>query len=236
MYRKYFKEIDRIFQHKSKKEELNEIIKRGFCYSEFEQKKLLFVGINPSYLKDLKPENFHYNVYKAVIDYKKHYAKFLDLLKNTKYEKDWTYIDLFFFRETNQNIISKIINSDIDFIVNQLKLTNKIINEINPEIVVVCNSGASNFFGINKIKEENIWLGYKFTFDKDFGIEVVTNIDEKSILDNTNDLQNIIGKPFLFSSTLNYLDSHNKKRLNWIINLVGENIETIKNKYHVLIK
>lgn len=231
MHEKYFEKIQSIFNHKSQNTEVNEIISRGFCYSEFTTKKLLFVGINPSYLNGANKSSHHYCVSDAVTAYKKYFGKFQDLVKGTKYESDWTYIDLFFFRETDQNKIQNIISNDIDFIISQLKLTNEIINEINPEIIVVCNSGSANFFGINKKDNQNIWLGYDFTFDKDFGIDVITGISEESILAKKPESENIIYTPVLFSSILTYLDVHSKKRLNWIIDKVGCNIEVLKKKY-----
>ena len=127
----------------------------------------------------------------------------------TKYENDWTYIDLFNFRETDQNKIKYFINNDLDFIVEHLKLTNEIINEINPEVIVVCNSGASNFFGINEKQGKNVWLGFDFYFNEDFGVEIMNGIKKESILNNMSEINNLIGKPFLFSSILISLISSN---------------------------
>ena len=231
MHKKYFEKIEKIFNFKSNNEEVNRILSRGFCYSEFQSKKLLFVGINPSYLPDAKIESHHYCVEDALKEYKKYFGKFEELAKGTKYENDWTYIDLFFFRETEQKKIQNLLNNDIDFIVNQLRLTNEIINEINPEIIVVCNSSSSRFFGINKNNDENIWLGYNFTFDNEYCAEVITSLDNNSIIEDKNKIENLIGTPVLFSSILTYQDTHSKKRLNWIIKRVGENITNLKKKY-----
>ena len=231
MHKKYFEKIENIFNYKSNNNETTKIINRGFCYSEFNKKKLLFIGINPSYLPNAKLESHYYCVEAALNGYKKYYGKFQELARGTKYESDWTYIDLFFFRETEQNKINNIIDNDIDFIISQLRLSNEIINDINPEIIVVCNSGSANFFGINKTINKNIWLGYDFIFDEDYGIEIITGINHQSIIEKNNIPKNIIGTPILFSSTLTYLDMHNKKRLHWTIERVGKNIMKLKNKY-----
>lgn len=230
MYKNYHKKIEEIFNYSANSSLTKEIISRGFCYSEFQAKKALFIGINPSYLSNSKPEKFHYSIEKAVKDYKKHFGKFQDLVENTKYEDDWTYIDLFFFRETSQNKITEIINHDIDFIINQLQLTNEIISEIRPEIIVVCNSGASNFFGINSKNDQDIWLGYKFEFDDEFGVDIITGMEDVSIIKDKNNL-NLIGTPILFSTTLTYLDAFTKRRLKWIINRVGKNKTFMNEKY-----
>ena len=223
MHREYFNRLENLFNYKSKNENVNQILRRGFCYSEFQRKNLLFVGINPSYLPDAKPESHHYCIKKALQQYPKYFGKFQELVYETKYENDWTYIDLFNFRETDQNKIKFFIDNDLDFIVEHLKLTNEIINEINPEIIVVCNSAASNFFGINEKGRQNVWLGFDFYFNEDFGVEIVNGLKKESILKNTSEIENLMGKPFLFSSILTYLDVHSKKRLNWIIKKIGKN-------------
>lgn len=220
-----FKNLNEIFKYKSKNDKSQEIINRGFCFAEIELKKLLFVGINPSYLEGDDSNNFSYNSQKAVSEYPRYFKKFTSLLDNTVYENLWTYLDIFHFRETNQEKVNHLIENDIDFLIDQLKITHNIINQINPEIIVVCNSGASNFFGINKQislnnEETNVWLGYNFDFDNEFGIHIITGINKNSIIKDL-DYSNLIGKPILFTSTLTYQDKFNKKRLSWIINRIG---------------
>ena len=51
----------------------------------------------------------------------------------------------------------------------------------------------------------------------------MNGIKKESILNNMSEINNLVGKPFLFSSILTYLDIHSKKRLNWIIKRIGEN-------------
>lgn len=225
MFAKYKNKLVQIFEYQANSTSTKEIIERGFCFSEFQKKKLLFIGMNPSYVKGSIVGSHSYSVADALIGYNRHYGKFQDLVNETKYENDWTYIDLFYFRETEQFKIGEVIKEDVEFIIKQLQITDEIINEINPEIIVVCNSGASNFFGINKVdNKHNIWLGYDFKFDENLGIERIIGINKNSILDSKNISENIFGKPFLFSSTLTYLDNFNKKRMKWIIKKVGENI------------
>ena len=228
MFKKYKVELDKIFEYQSDTNSNKEIVERGYCYSEFQKKKLLFIGMNPSFVKESIVGSHSYCIADALTGYNRHYGKFQDLVKETKYEDDWTYIDLFYFRETEQVKIQEIIKYDTEFLINQLEITNEIIKEINPELIVVCNSGASNFIGINKTDDEkNVWLGYDFEFDENFGIEKLIGINKNSILKNVILSNNLKGKPFLFSSTLTYLDKFNKKRLNWIIKKVGDNIEKL---------
>lgn len=223
-------QLDRIFEYKSKNEKSLEIINRGYCFAEIEFKKLLFVGINPSYLEGYENNSFSYDSQKAVIEYPRYFKKFTSLIENTVYENLWTYLDIFHFRETNQEKVNHLIDNDLDFIISQLKLTHNIINQLNPEIIIVCNSGASNFFGINKLfdikknEETNIWLGYDFEFDEDYGIDIIKGINKNSLVKDL-DYSNLIGKPILFTSTLTYQDKFNKKRLNWIINRIGKKLQ-----------
>lgn len=220
--------LEEIFKYKPLNKKSLEIINRGYCFAEIENKKLLFVGINPSYLEGYDNNSFSYDSQKAVIEYPKYFKKFASLIESTIYNNIWTYLDIFHFRETNQEIISHLIENDLDFIIKQLRLTHNIINQLNPEIIVVCNSGASNFFGINKTQnlkeniETNIWLGYDFEFNEDYGIDIIKGINENSLVKDL-DYSNLIGKPILFTSTLTYQDKFNKKRLSWIINRVGKN-------------
>ena len=167
-----FSELEKIFKYSSNNVEMNEIISRGFILSKLKKAKALFVGINPSYLSNAIKRSYQYDIENALTEYPKHYRKFQQLVNATKYENDWTYIDIFQFRDTNQKNIYEFLKNDSQFFVAQLKLTHKIICEINPEIIIVCNSGASDFFGINKKTKnnswENIWLGYEFEFNKTF--------------------------------------------------------------------
>lgn len=220
-----FAELNKIFSYKSGKENNSEIINRGFVCSQIKKGKVLFVGINPSYTSDAKIESYQYDVEKAVKEYARHYSKFPNLIENTAYQNNWTYIDLFQFRETNQKKVADFIKNDPQFLVSQLRLTHKIICEINPELIIVCNSGASDFFGINKWKNtkgwQNVWYGYDFEFDKNLGVDIIKSKNKNSILQEENEF--LFGKPILFTSTLTYMAKFDKRRLNWQINRIAEN-------------
>ncbi|MCG8203234.1 hypothetical protein G1L01_11450 [Tenacibaculum finnmarkense] len=216
-----FAELKRIFSYKSEFKKNSEIIERGFVCSKIKKEKVLFVGINPSFTSDAKVESYQYDIDNAVKEYPRHYAKFTKLIENTDYQNNWTYVDLFQFRETNQKRIVDLIKFDPQFLVSQLRLTHKIICEINPEFIIVCNSGASDFFGINKWKKsngwQNVWFGYDFEFDENLGIDIIKSKNKESILTSENQL---LGTPVLFTSTLTYMSRFDKRRLNWQINRI----------------
>ncbi len=211
----------KLFQHKSKNPKVQNIINRGFVSAISKPNKILFIGINPSYIPGSLPQSYFYDVSEAVKKYPKHYKNFNELLLNTKHQDKWSYLDLFYFRETDQNKINLIIQNDISFIVNQLRLTNEIIKDINPNIIVVANSKASNFFGINKFIDKkgeyiNIWYGLDFKFDEKTGLMKVIGINKNSILEY-DDFNFFKNKLFLFTSTLTYMNRFDKNRLKWLI-------------------
>lgn len=230
--RTIFTELNQIFSYKSEIEKNSEIIERGFVCSKIKKGKVLFVGINPSFPSGSKIESFQYSIDKAVTEYPRHYSKFPDLIKDTKFSKSWTYIDLFQFRETDQKKVADFAKKDPQFLVSQLRLTHKIICEINPELIIVCNSGASDFFGINKWQNTkgwlNVWYGYDFEFDKDLGVDIIKSTNENSILTQRDNF--LIGMPILFTSTLTYMSKFDKRRLNWQINRIAESTELKKHR------
>ena len=215
--------LEELFSIKTSNNDVQEIINRGYVCANVEPNEILFIGINPSYIKNDKKESFTYDVKQAVNDYPKHYKHFQKLLSNTKYKKKWSYIDLFYFRETDQKKVDLIIKNEISFIVEQLRLTNKIIKQINPKIIIVANSKANNYFGINKLLKNgeytNIWYGLEFEFDTNSGLMKVIGIDDNSIVDNSN-YEFYKDKLFLFTSTLTYMNKFNKERLSWLINRI----------------
>jgi len=216
-----------LFEYKSDQENVQTIIDRGFVAAEFKEGKALFVGINPSFTSESKNESYLYDIDKAITEYPKHYKNLGDLLLETKYENDWSYIDLFQFRETNQNKIDLFFKNDIQFIVEQLRVSHNIISKINPEIIIVCNSRAANFFGINKVVRDgildNVWFGYEFIFDERYGIDFIKERLSESIIDKNNEI--LIKTPVLFTSTLTYMNRFDKRRLNWQLKMIGNRIE-----------
>ncbi|WP_417200562.1 hypothetical protein [Bizionia sp.] len=220
-----FAELNKIFSYNSELEKNSEIINRGFVCSQIKKGKVLFVGINPSYPSGSKVENFQYNIDKAVTEYPRHYLKFSDLIKDTVFSESWSYIDLFQFRETDQKKVAGFAKNDPQFLVSQLRLSHKIICEINPELIIVCNSGASDFFGINKWENtkgwQNVWFGYNFEFDKKLGVDIIKSKNKNSILQEENKF--LFGTPVLFTSTLTYMAKFDKRRLSWQINRIAEN-------------
>ena len=133
---------------------------------------------------------------------------------------NWTYIDLFVFRETNQKLIDKIMKSrgGAVFLLKQLEVAKNRLIHIAPKVVVVSNAKAAEFTGKNRFEDKNgkehgVWMSLEFKFDEEFGSHRVTNIPE---LAHTH---------FFFSSMLSgqrALDLGSRERLVWQVKRVLE--------------
>lgn len=206
---------------------LKEIIDRGwvFCENEKEKEKekeadLLFVGINPSYPNGAKPECYGYPIEDTLKKkkdggYRRHYAVFEKLAGGKPSEKKWAYMDLFYFRETDQNKIKPLMKTKegIDFICDQLKLSYEIIQDISPKVIVVCNKGIHDFFGINRTADNyNIWMGFRFsdTKNKKEDVKIIEGI-ASDVLNNDN--FKLKGTKIIFSKHLTYEPRSVKEKL-----------------------
>ncbi len=195
---------------------------RGFVFQHDDDEQdceLLFLGINPSYTEkhELQSEN---------PTYKGHYTRNADrgyfkpfgLIHNelldsqTSNYSNWTHIDLFVFRETNQKLVEQLMRDaeGASFLFDQLEIAKDRISTILPKVIVVSNALAREFTGINKkkINDQNVgvWMGYDFEFDEEFGSYRITN--EPSLKDTH----------ILFTSMLSgqrALDIGSRERLIW---------------------
>lgn len=222
--------LELIFNKYSKSEKdnnpiLNRIVERSFVYSEVEpNKKVLFVGMNPSY-DESKEYIQSYSVHDDV--YHKYYNKFKETADSLNIENDWTYTDLFYFRETDQKKIYELIaeQDGLKFICEQLRLTINILEEIKPALIVVCNSGARTFFGKERVEDKIVWMGYKFEFNEELGVDKITGIHQQSLKEIKT--TNLCGIPVFFSGMLTgqrALDNGSYERLKWHIKKVIKDI------------
>jgi hypothetical protein len=195
------------------------LLERGTAVAITEREKnILFVGINPSY-KD--GESHEYEVHDAVKGYPPYFRVFHTLANDAKYGDSWTYMDLFYHRETNQNEVNELLNSDIGlkFLCEQLILSQGVLEYAKPKLIVVCNARASDFFGVNKSEQgTNVWMGYEFEFDETCGLHRISGLQPERInkeLTHTR-LENV---PVCFTSTLKYMDKFSRNRLAWQLRL-----------------
>jgi hypothetical protein len=200
----------------------SEIASRGFAIPERRTGTVKFIGINPSYISGSQPDFITYPIDEALKQYPKYYKKFQDIAEASGIKDNWTYWDVFQFRETDQDRLNDILRDPIglEFAVKQLQVTIDLLELSRPDLIVVCNSGARQFFGIDREKkgekESGVWMGYEFEFDNRFGVDVITGISMNSVKTGIK-TTNLLGTPVLFTSTLTYMDSSTKNRLAWQI-------------------
>jgi hypothetical protein len=127
----------------------------------------------------------------------------------------WTHIDVLVFRETNQKYID-ILSQDpkgLSFVYEQVMIAKERILNIQPKVIVVCNTKARELIGKNRFIdakgiEHGVWMDFKFEFDMEYGSYRSTNVPE---LEHTH---------FIFSSMLSgqrALDLGSRERMVWQI-------------------
>lgn len=147
------------------------IKERGFNYSINEESKdILITGINPSFRVGANKGNCNFDF--RLIAQDTNHDTYWSSLKKIVYNKEanidylsrTAYLDIFYFRETDQNFLrSQILKNPkgLEFIVAQIKLTQEIIeNVIRPKVIIVKNKESAAYWG--KFADKGIiWMGYK---------------------------------------------------------------------------
>lgn len=156
------------YKNEFQNEELSEIVSRGFVFSELKaDTDILICGINPSFRKS-ECNNGSYSFRYACTTDDRYFNKFHLLFKRYEEEFSINYIDLFYQRHTAQVDLYKFYKEirGIDFLSDQLKLTQQIVETVKPKAVFVFNRMAAIFWGKNKKVKgnqlSNVWLGYDF--------------------------------------------------------------------------
>lgn len=166
-------------------------------YPPINQNSLLFIGLNPSLniagikrfvrdtpFSDINPSDYFHWRNKDKINFEDALAIELLSRKNYSYYSkfqsmssqcglEWEHVDLFFYRETNQNAFKSTIlekGSMNEFGREQIKLSKMLIEGILPKVIIVANAFASDIF-----KKE-----YATAFDETVGGYIV-NIKSKLI-------------------------------------------------------
>ena len=215
-----FFSVKKNFKHRIEEiwnnEKFNEIkIKeRGYAIQDdIHTNSLMFIGINPSFNGD--ENSFFYNNNQIESQIHPYFRKFQQISEIL--DIPWTHFDLLFVRETQQNEIEKIfsLQNGVEFIFQQLQISKEVIELARPKIIVVNNSLARKYFGLEKdiIKNENLWMNFNFDFDPKIGTYLISD----GILKNT---------PVFFTSMLTgqrALDKGSYERLIWHIDFVLKN-------------
>jgi len=165
-----FKKYESTFQN----EYLNEIIERGYVFSDVNvESDILICGINPSYRKlgkniDQPTKNYSYKFKDTEND--RYFKKYHHFFSAYKHEHTIDYLDFFYQRHTQQKDFKLFFKEErsINFLTEQLQITQETLELIEPKAIFLFNRFASNFLGKNNkynFKNEtltNVWLGYIF--------------------------------------------------------------------------
>lgn len=208
-------QIDALFSKYLEKDvPFNDLLSRGSAVPLTQRGKvILFVGINPSYGDG---ESHDYEISEAVTDYPRYFGVFQQLAEQTGYGSDWSYMDLFYHRETVQNEINRLLATEMGlrFLCEQLVVTQTMLEWANPKLIVVCNARAADFFGINTTESSNVWMGYRFKFEEALGLYSICGLHEKRVNPELTATA-LKGVPVCFTSTLKYMDRFSRERLAW---------------------
>lgn len=194
---------------------------------------LLFIGLNPSFTEKsvISESEKVIGFYEKIDDPELRDISYFEMFKDVaKYcNSDWSHLDLFFIRETDQKVIDKLSYSEknIDFLNAQLRISFDILERAKPKLIVVANAFASEFFGKMKTKHfafPQIWQGFDFYFQDDNMRNKKSNFDE-SIGTYRIKFKNY-EVPIIFSGMLSgqrSLDLGSFERLKWQIKMILDN-------------
>ncbi|MDL2224447.1 hypothetical protein LJB92_03950, partial [Bacteroidales bacterium OttesenSCG-928-M06] len=136
----------------------------------------------------------------------------IDLRENT------TYLDMFYFREKEQGFLKKHILSNPDgikFIVDQVNLTQHIIEDvIKPKVIIVANKESSAYWG--KLAEEGIiWMGYELEFVQNMVCgelyKIVGFLESEERIGPEFTTTNLMSSFILFSQHINQFTTSEKR-------------------------
>ena len=176
-----------------------------FLFENFEENAMLFIGINPSNVKNIHEYsiNKENGVYWGKEEFKMEYSRFYKPFNKLALGMKWSHLDLFFSLETNSKVLKEMKGKR--FLEEQYKISTEIIKAIEPKIIVVGNAYASDI-----IKEN-----FNCNFNDELGTYKI------------KEFNNI---PIFFSgmfSGQHPLDKGSMERLIWHIGFVKEKLKLV---------
>lgn len=180
------------------------ILQRGFRVCENKvQKDILIVGFNPSFVEDGN-EGFEYSLPEANGTYWSSVNKMIQS-PSLSLRHRAAYLDLFSFRETNQEVGEKdvVLNTQMfGYVVEQVSLIQNVIEDvIKPKVIVVKNKGAWTYFGINP---QFTWMGYQYQYIEDLPCGKVYRITgfqaSSERINGDRAISNIVGSHVIFTT------------------------------------
>ncbi len=181
---------------------------------------LLITGFNPSFRegkdnKDIADEKRHGSAKKNFdLSENDNYWGPLSKMIDEKLINHFDYLDIFHFWERDQNKLRNEIlsigESGIQFVVNELNLTQHIIEDmIKPKLILVMNKESWAYWG----KDGYVWMGYEFEKIKDYPcgeLCKIIGLQEKDRISPEIEDTCLKGSYILFSRNINYCIRFNK--------------------------
>ena len=216
---------------------------RGFVYSiNNSEKDILVTGINPSFRQDTDDLNsYGFDFQKTLKETK--WDNYWGLLKRILIDADnnidlkdrTAYLDIFYFREKEQKKLRNGIlkkSNGIEFLVDQLVITQHSIEEIiKPKVIVVKNKESAAYWG--KLSEQGfIWMGYQFEYLQSFNCGELYKIS--GLINSTEriapdiDKTNLKGSIILFSEHISQYTKKEKRPTAVLINDLLEKYYKLK--------
>lgn len=201
----------------------DKLLDRGFVFQHDEDENecdLLFVGINPAFSSSDSPWRDSYSrPLETDEEVRPYFKPFVNVSKELREEYhwrgQWTHIDIFAFRETDQKRIERdLLRSEdgIQFLYEQLMIARKRILHIKPKVIVISNALVRMFTGKERGgelgNEYGVWMNFRFEFDHAIGTDVIVEPKE------------LKGTYVFFTSMLSgqrALDNGSRERLTWHI-------------------
>jgi len=212
------------------------ILERGYNYSINENcRDILVTGMNPSFRKGDTEGNccYDFNLIMQSSKYDTYWTSLKKMLcdENINLLNKTAYLDLFYYREKKQLILTKEILPNalgLSFIYDQLNLTQKIIeNIIKPKVIIVKNKESGVYWG--KLANKSIfWMGYKLYFLENtiygelYRINGIIETKERICPEITN--SNLEDALILFSVHINHFTPKEKRPTSKFINGLLERV------------
>ena len=147
------------------------ITKRGYAFADNEHKDILISGFNPSFREGTDHAGIIHGPISNIWNnpnYDTYWSRIKKLLQNEEINlmSRTDYLDIFFFREKEQDFFKKEVltkKEGILFAAEQLNITMHIVEEIvQPKLIVVKNKESWAYWG--KLYQEKgwVWMGYAF--------------------------------------------------------------------------
>lgn len=146
-----------------------QVKERGYYFIEnSRQADLLFAGFNPSYHYE-EQANTKFDFLRFLVNgtFDKYFSTIKNMVEGLHINAKTSYLDLFYFREKQDFLREQLLPNPngINFLVDQLNLTQHIIEEIIvPKLIVVVNQESGAYWGKCYDEKGWVWLGYKFQF------------------------------------------------------------------------